>query len=214
MEDIISVEKIAVIANGSIDDYGLIKDILQDYDQFFAVDGGLNHCPNLEVQPTLLIGDMDSVDPMVQKEYPNLGTMTFQRDKNATDLELAIEFLVEKKPKSITIFSGIGDRIDHSITNLILITRYPGKVFLETEREIIGAIKDTLELTTTPGQTLSLIPLNGPVCGINSSGLKWELQDGTLDKNFVGISNEVVDSSICISVESGDLVYSLHKIKE
>lgn len=211
MEDIISVEKIAVIANGRIDDYDLIALALKNYDQYIAVDGGLNHCAKMDITPLLLIGDMDSVDPEIKKKYPNLKELAFNRDKDATDLELAIEYLMRKHPKSITIFSGYGDRVDHSLSNLILLSRYAGKVFIETEQEIVGVIKDSLELSTEAGQTLSLIPINGPVQGITTDGLKWELKDNTLDKSFVGISNEALGKEIAITVKRGDLLFSLHK---
>ena len=211
MEDIISVEKIAVIANGRIDDYNLIGQALKNYDQYIAVDGGLNHCLKLGITPLLLIGDMDSVDPAVKKEYSNLKELSFESEKDATDLELAIQFLMTKSPKSLTVFGGYGHRVDHSLSNLILLSRYPGKVFLETENEILGVIKESLELSTSAGQTLSLIPINGPVHGITTDGLKWELKDNTLDKDFIGISNEALGKEIAVTVANGDLLFSLHK---
>jgi len=97
------------------------------------------------------------------------------------------------------------------VTNLIFLTRYPGKIFLETETEILGAIDKTLELTTHAGQGLSLIPLNGPVQGITTDGLKWEMHEGVLDKSFIGISNQATGKEVVISVKQGDLLYSIIK---
>ena len=72
MEDITSIEKIAVIANGHIANYELMKEIVQEYDQFIAVDGGLRHCIKLGIAPVLLIGDMDSVTPADKKHFPTI----------------------------------------------------------------------------------------------------------------------------------------------
>ena len=211
MEDITSIEKIAVIANGHIDDYEHMRGIIKEYDQFIAVDGGLRHCIQLGIAPVLLIGDMDSVDIADKKQFPKLKEVTLDEDKDETDLEVTVRFLMGKKPKSITIFGGLGNRMDHTVTNLIFLTRYPGKIFLETETEILGAIDETLELSTHTGQTLSLIPLNGPVYGITTDGLKWEMKEGILDKSFIGISNEAIGREVVVNVKQGDLLYSITK---
>jgi len=211
MEDIITVEKVAVIANGAIEDYDVILPAIKGYDLYVAIDGGLNHCAALGLTPPFLVGDMDSIDPEIRKKFPQIKELKFDRDKDATDLELGLEFLIKKKPKSITIFAGFGDRVDHSLANLLLLSRYPGKVFLETEKEILGVIDQTLELETRAGQHFSLIPLNGQVEGITTDGLKWELQEEVLDKHFVGISNEALGKSILVTVKSGDLLFSIHK---
>lgn len=211
MEDIMTVEKIAVIANGAIDDYDAMLPAIKGYDLYVAIDGGLNHCAALGITPFFLVGDMDSVNPEMKEKFPKIKELTFERDKNATDLELGLDFLMKKMPRSITIFGGFGNRVDHSLSNLILLTRYKGKVFLETDTEILGVIDQKLELSTRPGQTFSLIPLNGPALGVTSDGLKWELKDDVFDKSFVGVSNEATGHSIFISVKSGDLLFSIHK---
>ena len=211
MEDIITVEKIAVFANGVIEDYDALLPDVKGYGQYIAVDGGLCHCAPLGVTPLFLVGDEDSVNPDDVKKFPGIKRITSKQDKDETDLELALSFLMKKNPQSITIFGGWGGRIDQALTNLILLSRYPGKVFLETEKEIIGAIDQSIELGTFPGQIVSLIPLNGPAMGITTDGLKWELKEGDLDKSFVGVSNEATQSAICVSVKSGDLLFSLSK---
>jgi len=211
MEDIIAVEKVAVIANGAIESYDDISVAMKGYDLYIAIDGGLNHCEDLGITPLFLIGDMDSVDNEVRKKFPHIKEITFERNKDETDLELGLEFLIKKEPRSITIFGGFGHRADHSFTNAMLLSRYKGKVFLETETEILGVIDETVELSTREGQILSLIPLNGPVYGVSTDGLKWELDNDTLDKNFIGISNEATGTSILVTVKSGDLLYSIHK---
>jgi thiamine pyrophosphokinase len=55
-----------------------------------------------------------------------------------------------------------------------------------------------------------LIPINGPVSGIDTHGLKWELQDKRLDMNFIGVSNICVKEKIEISVKQGSLLCCIH----
>ncbi len=211
MEDIITVERIAVIANGEVKDYDQLAPSIKGYDQYIAINGGLSHCVALGLTPLLLIGDMDSVDSEAKKKFPHTKELRFSRDKDETDLDLTLRFLMRKHPKSITIFAGFGKRVDFSLANLISLTRYPGKVFLETENEVLGVVDQTLDLSTHKGQTLSLIPINGLVTGVTTDGLKWNLKEERLEKTAMGVSNEAMGKSICITVKTGDLLFSLHK---
>jgi len=212
MEDITTFEKVAIIANAPIKHSEQMKKVIEQYDLFIAVDGGLKHCATLGVTPILLIGDMDSVDPMDKKRFPTLRELILDRDKDHTDLEVALSLLIKKQPKSITIFGGLGGRVDHTIANLLLLTRYPGKVFLETETEILGAIDKILQFDTKPGQILSFIPINGTVYGVTTDGLKWEMRGQILDKSCISISNEAIGNEVVINVKQGDLLYSIVKV--
>jgi thiamine pyrophosphokinase len=211
MEDIITVEKIAVITSGYIEDYSLIKSALQNFDQYVAIKGGLEHCARLDILPIFFIGDIDSLEPSVKKKFPKLQSLTLPKDQKHTTLERTIDYLMQKNPKSITIFGGMERRIDHSLFHILLLSRYPGKLFIESENEILCVIDKSLELATAPGELFSLIPLNGPVQGVSTDGLKWDLADESLDKHHVSISNEAVADEITISVKSGDLLLSVHK---
>ena len=211
MHNLISVEKVAIIASGYIENYDEIRKVIQSYDLFIAVDGGLNHCVYLGITPTWLIGDMDSLDQSLCDKFPMMQKLVFPKDKDYTDTELALNFLIKKAPKSITLFAAFGHRIDHSLGNIFLLSRFPDKVFLETEREILCVIKKSLELNTIPGQIISLIPLNGPVEGIFTEGLKWELSNKRLDKDFLGISNQAIAYKIRITANSGDLLVTIQK---
>lgn len=203
-------QPVALIANGEISSDQVIAQKLKGYDCLIAVDGGLNHCQRLKIAPTLLIGDLDSASSKARAAFPDLPMIVLNREKDWSDLDFAIQWVSKKKPSSMTLFGSFGLRIDHSLSNLIALTRYPGKLFIETESERIGAINKSIQLVTYSGQTVSLIPINGPAKGIKTRGLKWELQNRTLDKTFIGISNIATQKEVHISLTSGDLLFSLH----
>jgi thiamine pyrophosphokinase len=56
------------------------------------------------------------------------------------------------------------------------------------------------------GQTISLIPLYGPAKGIHTTGLKWELKNGSLDQNFIGVSNVSLKTRVTVEIEDGQLL--------
>src|SRR5262249_12740601 len=152
-----------------------------------AVNGGINHCVSLGLRPDLLIGDLDSADPHLLKSVSNIPIKSYPKDKNKTDLEIALK-LVSQNGEELTVFWALSGRTDHLLGNLVLLSRYPGKVFLESEKERLFVINKKASFSTYPGQIISLIPLNGPVHGIRTKELKWPLQNSTLDKQFIGIS--------------------------
>ena len=59
--------KTALIANGEILSYSKTKKLLSSFDQVVAVDGGLFHCDQMNLEPTLIVGDLDSASPELIK---------------------------------------------------------------------------------------------------------------------------------------------------
>jgi thiamine pyrophosphokinase len=202
--------KSALIANGQIDNITIIKPLLKGYSRIIAVDGGLRYCKAMGIQPTLIIGDFDSAPKDLLDEYA-VPKIALKIEKDETDLEVAIKHEMNLGALHLTIFGGWGGRIDHSLTNALLLARFPGQVQIETEQEILFAIEGDTKIPCKIGQTLSLLPICGSVTGITTKGLKWELNNGTLGLNFIGISNVCLQSEIFISIEDGILVCSVIK---
>lgn len=196
------MQKIAIVANGQIDSREIIRPLILSHSRIVAVDGGLVHCKNMNIKPDLIVGDFDSCPHDLLKEYADTPKITLLKDKDETDLEAAIQ---EVGAKKVTLYAAWGQRIDHSLTNALLLSRYPG-MRIETEREIVFAIDKKVQLDVFEGQIVSLIPINGPVTGIDTHGLKWELGDGKFDENFIGISNICLRKKIQISVKKGVLL--------
>src|SRR5690348_6195146 len=129
------------------------------------------------ITPDLLLGDFDSIKSHVLEAFSTVPKQHYPSDKDKTDLELAIEFVYHLQTEKIAVFGALGGRTDHALGNLILLSRYPGKIFLEGENETLFAIPQHVELSLPVGKTLSLIPLNGPAKGIDTEGLKWPLKN-------------------------------------
>ncbi len=178
---------------------------IKTFDSIVAIDGGLLHCHRMDIVPDRIIGDFDSCPGDLLNSYSRIPRITLPKDKDLTDLEAALE---QETPRasSLSIFGGWGKRIDHSLANAIILTRYPGLVRMETEDEIVFALEKESTLHCKRNQTLSLIPLNGPVTGLTTHGLKWELNDSRLDRHFIGISNICLEEVIRIQFQSGSLL--------
>ena len=202
------MQTVAIVANGQIDSPATIRPLILRHPRIVAVDGGLIHCQKMGIRPSLIVGDFDSCPPDLLKQYHDIPRIELHRDKDETDLEVAIR---EEKGKTITLYGAWGHRVDHSLTNALILSRFPNQVQMETETELLFAIEKEAEFPCFVGQTLSLIPLNGPVSGITTQGLKWELRNGKLDHHFIGISNTCLTETVKISVKQGCVICCLIK---
>lgn len=196
----------ALIGNGVIEDYDFLAPIIGNYDRCIAVDGGLSHCQAMGITPDLIIGDQDSLPPLLLKFYPEVPVATFPKEKDQTDMELAIETADSPSMQRIALFGATGKRTDHALANLYLMCRFPKKIIIETEEESLFCLEGKHQLNTFPGQTISFMPFGSPCSGVTTKGLKWELNNATLDKNFFSLSNISLNDSVEISIAHGNLI--------
>lgn len=199
-------QNIAIVAHGALHEPHRLAARLKKYQQIIAVDGGLHYCDAMGIRPDLIVGDLDSVSKELLDRYQDVPIHRLPIHKDETDLECALNLVLNSGSQKITLFAVLEKRTDHALGNLHILRRYPGKVFIETENEFIFAIKGSAEVACAPGQTISLIPMGGPVTGVTTKGLKWELNHASFDQNFLSISNICLGSSFQISIQTGDLV--------
>jgi thiamine pyrophosphokinase len=205
------MQKFALVANGHIENYAYTTRQLSQFSHIIAVDGGLDHCHNMNIRPFEVVGDLDSVTPATLELYRDIPLFRYPSDKDETDLELAIARAGPSSSNHVVVFGATGCRMDHSIANLYLLARYPGCLTFESDTEIIFAIEKKCMVATQPGQVISLLPLGESVQGVQTSGLRWELNLATLSNNFLSVSNECIGTQVSISAQTGTLLCYLQR---
>lgn len=205
------VSPIALIANGPIGDPNILKEQLSHYRTIIAVDGGLRTCHQLEITPHLIIGDMDSADPELLANYPDVPKKKYPTEKDKTDLELAILAVKEQNFDQATLFCALKMRTDHSLHNLHLLRKYQQMLKIETDYETLFFVSGERTIPTFPGQTVSIMPLGKPAKGVKSNGLKWELDNVRLDGDFMSVSNVSNGESFSLSIKEGSALCFLIK---
>jgi thiamine pyrophosphokinase len=71
-----------------------------------------------------------------------------------------------------------------------------------------------LTLQTQTGDIVSLIPLTRTVTGVSTGGLRWSLQDATLEfGSTLGISNETTQEIARVEIKTGQLL-AVHREQE
>ena len=76
---------------------------------------------------------------------------------------------------------------------------------------LLNSGNPSIELKTKVGLTISLIPWLGKAKGIQTEGLKWNLQGDEMHKEFIGISNIALTDHVKISVTSENLLCIVEK---
>lgn len=202
---------LALIGNGELGNPNWAKPFLSKCDSLIAVDGGLRHCDQLGLSPDLVVGDFDSVDRELLLKYSNLPTLSYPTDKDESDLELALAEGMKRTEGEIALVAVTGGRLDHTLSNLQLLARTPGRIKLYTDQETIWAVTGRVQIQCKPQQTLSLLPIYGPALGVTSRGLKWELKSQTLNEWQISLSNIALGESFSLSIEQGSLLLSLSR---
>lgn len=203
---------VILIANGELTNDFEMEARVRSGCPVVAVDGGSNHCQILGILPDVIVGDLDSIAPGILTSYAGIETYRFPQEKDQTDLELAINLVMEKYlPERVYVYGALGIRTDHLLGNLSLVTRYPGLVYLESARESIWALGKKSFISTRPNQLISLFSIGCSASGVTTSGLQWELVDATLDARFYSISNRALGHAVEVTFRDGTLVCLLQK---
>ncbi len=212
-----SKKRAFLFVNGDMLAPDLISKAIQEEDILIAVDGGLIHIDHLNLQPDLIIGDLDSAPPDLLNKYQSLNTPVkkYPVNKNETDLELAIQAATAIGASVIRLVGALGGRLDQTLANIFLLMQEAlakMDVRIIDGKQEIFIIRNQAIIQGQEGQRLSLLPLNGPAEGITTRGLAFPLQDETLfpDKTR-GISNQLTASEAEITLKSGILL-CIHEI--
>lgn len=202
--------KCLIVGNGEIKEGEWLlkktKEISPDY--IIAADGGYNNLKKAGLTPDVLLGDLDSIGQIPQNCPFEI--RTFPKDKDYTDIELAIEFALEHGCSHICLVGATGSRLDHSIANIMLLRKLidssiNAEIF--DEHHEIFVIDKQKELLNIKGALLSLLPLDPIARGVSLKGFKYPLDDATVRMGeTLGISNVCISDNCMISVRDGLLL--------
>jgi thiamine pyrophosphokinase len=205
------------------------KDIVSRYkniqktDHLIAVDKGIDQIDELGLNPYILIGDLDSIEPEMLEKYCHIPFHRHPTEKNETDTELALDWCLQQECYSeIIICNDMQGRFDHALAiaiNLLKIKSpagekipYPVPYRIESENQSIFILPDNIEFNNCQGKLLSLIPLSERIVFSRSQNLKYPLDSLIIrDYQSRGISNIITAAKaeilktegICLAVLEG-----------
>jgi thiamine pyrophosphokinase len=203
-----------VISGGEIADGSMIRAGMAELAPVAIVsaDGGARHLHAAGVIPDIMIGDMDSLDPDLQRYFEGRGSRIIRhsKQKDETDTQLALEYALDLKPDEVRIFGALGGRLDHTLANLSLLALgaergIPVKIIDEWCEIFLVTGRGRIE--GKPGQTVSIFPFSGPVTGIGLEGFEYPLTNAAMEFGRpYGISNRLIGLNGIIKATSGLLL--------
>jgi thiamine pyrophosphokinase len=202
--------RIIIFANGNLPNLEKARALLRPDDFILCADGGTRHALAMGIIPNAIIGDMDSLPSYFQPSTFDGELILFPKDKNETDLELAIDHALTLQPDQILILAALGGRMDQTLANIALLSHsslVTRNLRITDGVEELFFCNDQAKVEGRSGDIVSLIPWQGEVTGVFTENLRWQLHHETLypDKTR-GISNEMTADVATVSITSGLLL--------
>lgn len=182
-----------------------------DADLILCADGGYDHAKAAGIIPDFLIGDFDSIQSFSD---PEIEKIVYPSEKDDTDTGLCLSTALEHGCKDILILGGLGGRLDHTISNIELITgkiHLADSIMIKDRHNSCVVIKDgSITLKKQENQFISVFSMTEKSYGVSEFGVKYPLDKVTLPfGSTLGTSNEYVNDTAEISVENGILLIVL-----
>ena len=182
-----------------------LPDIQADY---IGADKGALYLAEKGIRMKLAIGDFDSVKEedisMIRRYADEL--IRLNPVKDDSDSEAAILEALRRGYDEIWLAGATGGRMDHSFVNLRLALKYPGKVWLCDDQNLIYTLcAGRYVIPKKDYPYISFFTEEEAV--ITLEGFRYPLKDRTLTpKDLYTVSNEITDDTGIVSVEKGTVM--------
>lgn len=181
-------------------------------DYIICADGGVDIAKTYGIMPDCVIGDFDST---INSNRLDCLYITLPSEKDFTDTEAAINHAIELGIRDITVYGGIGGRLDHTFGNVGLLEKYLGKLdhleFMDGKNSMQLLDGETCSSTIlTPVSTyrfFSLVSLDSAADGVSITGAKYNLDNASISRaSTLCISNKIILKQAHISVHRGKVL--------
>lgn len=200
-----------IFGASKIDNYDFYKNLIKEDDFIICADGGTTHTKKLGIIPDVVIGDFDSSSD--KEEYKN--KIVHPREKDDTDLFIAVRYAYEKGIRECVIIGALGERLDHTYTNLSLLlygSKNKMKITFLSEKEKIFYVDDNETFYNDGYRYVSVFSLTKISKGVSYKGLKYSLDNYDMISEYpIGVSNEFISDCAEITVKNGVLMVMLIK---
>lgn len=181
------------------------------YRYVVVTDGAYEKAKDELEKITCVVGDFDSLGYIPK----NVGVMKLDPEKDYTDGEVGLMYLVECGCNEIDICWALGGRLDHELGNLALlkIAKDNGaSAKIVSENEEMYLIGGKFSLVGVSGKTISLLPFSPSAHIIDGEGFKYKVADRILTKSeTLGISNVATKDEVSLDVDEGLLYVIVNK---
>lgn len=202
-------KSVVIICDGSFPKTEYPQYLIQTADFIICCDGALTkflrnsrRIFGAERLPDLVIGDMDTLSPAMQKKYADIIIREDEQEHN--DQTKAVRWVLNnlKDTTAIHILGATGGRADHTIGNLSLLMEYTrmfdlGDIILEavSDEGTVFPINDTTEFDCGKGREISIFSPDNSL-RIISEGLEYKTDDVVFDNWWKATLNKTSEDKV------------------
>mgnify|MGYP000106027840 FL=1 len=197
-----------VFANGAWVDRRRIGELCRGAARIVACDGALQRCLNAEVMPSVVMGDMDSVDPEALETFTASGGEVVRLvEQNSNDLAKAVRWLEQNGSGRCIVVGATGGDPQHEWANLLSCAASNIDVECESTTQVYRFLRPgaTYSIEFEQGEEFSLFALP-EARGINVFGATYPLTNATLEMGSQGLHNVAEDERIELRFKQGRLM--------
>jgi thiamine pyrophosphokinase len=179
-----------------------------------AVDGGFSFFRRTHTFPDLLIGDFDSLRRKPSGLPARTKVISFPVAKDKTDLQLALEYCLNHRARSIDIVSPQVGEIDHFLGNIMLMKLLSPKGLdrridvriISHQYEIRLLVDDRVGFAGGVGDIVSVLPMS-PAIVLTCSGMAYAARNLRLKSGESrALRNEIKAKRASVTVKGEALV--------
>lgn len=183
-------------------------------DLVIACDGGYAHCMENGIAVDLVVGDFDSLGFV--PEHANI--IQLNQEKDETDTGWAVGEGLKRGYCEFVIYGGTGGRVSHTMANIQVLTDLAKKgchgILIGKDSWYRVIRNEAVQFDERENGYLSVFCLGDVAEGVYESGLKYDLKDAVLKKEYpLGVSNEFTGRQSRVAVRKGTLLLICEKVK-
>ena len=195
-----------IFLNGTPPSKKLIKHFTTSDDLLISADGAYDYLKKYQIEPAVLIGDMDSISIIPENKDIKI---IHSRDAESNDLEKSLNYCLGRDLRNIRIFGADGKRIDHAIINFATLSSYSDLLNIEiiTNEEYLRFLRPgEYGFNGKRGQRFSLLAIYS-ADELTIKNAKFPVENDTLHKGSKGLSNAFRSKELVISFQTGSILF-------
>lgn len=198
--------KAVILANGSFPTSPSLIEELRGAEFLAVCDGAVRHLQKLGVEPSVVIGDLDSISQELKEKYAH--KLIHIQEQESNDLSKAFYYCVGLGYDEFVILGATGEREDHTIANISLLFRFAKSsqnIVMKSDFGSFSVYSLPCEVKSQKGNQISLFTSN-PTLALTSSGLKYPLNSLSLPLWASGTLNEALGEGFTLRGEEGFVI--------
>ena len=201
-EIIVSSSDTVCLVGGAELDPRALSVAIKEVSHFVGVDGGADHLLRADLQPTAVIGDLDSISDGARVAFANVTHHV--SEQSTTDFEKA---LLRVAAPAVLCLGFTGGRVDHALSVLNVMARYACRaILLMDEHDVCFVARPGRSVLSLPKETrVSLMPLGAAT--VTVSGVKWSFENRLMTPaGFTSPSNAALGGDVTVETDGPVLI--------